>query len=1555
MDVRFQWDTDSGFGGGQNEIVHIDLGVPTSGTYTLTFNSQTTAAIQWDDNAAAVKAALELLSGVHVVTVTGTGTTADPFVITHTDPINSGRNVPDMTGTDSLDSTLIVTVNTQGSEGPPIGVLTLDDSSNGDEQVPGSDLGLAGPWFWRVAVVDRDDGAGTWSSAFTLNFVDPIDHNRYLALNANPGYAFDAATVGENQGDSPNYRILVWQDATGGDFTLTHDSNVTSALGFDATAVQVQDALELLASIGSVRVRKHTLASGVRGWDIEVRDPGHSAETITLQDAGLTGDTVGGLEVLVTGDDWGSEGTVGPDGDPIDFNRYLTTVLNAGYGFDPTDAPAGGWGPEGTIGPDGLNIDDARYLALFANVDTTQPCPSIEGLSSPQAEAGDTIIVSGWGLVSGDDPTDAWDAEVRLYESPSFAAPFVVMSTVTWEAAVLDTITTTVPGGASSGFVTVVHTTTPSCSGSNFIGLTVIQTPPDLRSGWWVEVWNLRNTTIEISPLIDVVSADFEHIANDIGQGEIILPANHPDLSDIIDRTANPPVQKLVKVYLHDRFAYSFIPDDSEDEYSEDGAREVRIYGAGQESQLEWGRVLWNDFPSQPAKSRVWLWGSDTNLTEWGDMEPKTIISNGGLEDAVPDPWVGVGTGTLNATTSEARTGVYSLKVTPAALDDGTEIAFSVQEGQQVYVDLWTKVNTIGGTYEVQILAVDPESELDPPADLILDSGTWVPATTGFTLRALDFVAAENLQCRVRVIQTAGSLIAWFIDDTDVFNDIDYGGLLSFNAVATLSRDQAADGEYSLKVAANAGGDVGFNGVEAFFNSTANQKYRFSVAVTGPVGDVVQFDVRLGGVLFNVQQVLTGLGTFDVMTLEGTAGPLSATERFTLRSKESAALTFFADTLKISPGEAAATPGTIVTDVHTAMVARLTLDFVTLDFSATLDSAGLPWPETLAFEAQPEWSMWDLLEKLVGLGYQVQYAPVNWVEGGDTGWEIQLFAPLNGGIDWSLVEDGPAILPGDTVVDADASGAPPASTVVYGEGESGLWTVAQLSAGDITALERREEFVTNRSMKDTTALFRALTHRLDVTESRGEQFTADLTDQGDPLPYFNLKPLDRIRAHLPQGKDERDVVPDDVYRVATIAARLDGGGRQQAFQGDFGRYQLHKERIQQLLFNRLLKRSTTENYQPGTGSVSEGGSTGSSATSSAVESGGEVSAHSHGWPDVQPIQTGGDLGGTMPNPAVLGWRGRLLSAGAPADGEGYFFDTVSGLFKLGPGGGGGGDGTIGELGEDIATGTVTELEVSAIPSTGKDLTVVALLRSDDTAEFDDLHINVGNGTIDTGSNYRWFRVFDGSTEGLSSSESDTKLDTSGSVSGANADAGNFATLELTVYDYKDTTRQKFFRWTIQHYRATAFYTMEGWGRWESNSAIDVIRLTPNNGDWVADSFMRVYSKAGGAAPGAWVTPTLLNSWVDFGSGWSSAEYRKDSTGMVHVHGLIKDGTTAVSTVLFTFPTGHRPLNQIMFPSISNNLFVGLEILANGDVRIRTSGASNAYLSLDPISFLADGS
>jgi hypothetical protein len=101
----------------------------------------------------------------------------------------------------------------------------------------------------------------------------------------------------------------------------------------------------------------------------------------------------------------------------------------------------------------------------------------------------------------------------------------------------------------------------------------------------------------------------------------------------------------------------------------------------------------------------------------------------------------------------------------------------------------------------------------------------------------------------------------------------------------------------------------------------------------------------------------------------------------------------------------------------------------------------------------------------------------------------------------------------------------------------------------------------------------------------------------------------------------------------------------------------------------------------------------------------------------------------------------------------------------------------------------------------------------------------------------------------------------------------------------------------------------------------------------------------------WITPTLLNSWVAYGSAWSTPAYRKIGN-VVYIKGLIKGGTITTGTTLFTLPVGYRPLQDMHIRTVSAGLFAYIQIYANGDVK--TAGTTSAtYLSIDAISFPAD--
>lgn len=111
----------------------------------------------------------------------------------------------------------------------------------------------------------------------------------------------------------------------------------------------------------------------------------------------------------------------------------------------------------------------------------------------------------------------------------------------------------------------------------------------------------------------------------------------------------------------------------------------------------------------------------------------------------------------------------------------------------------------------------------------------------------------------------------------------------------------------------------------------------------------------------------------------------------------------------------------------------------------------------------------------------------------------------------------------------------------------------------------------------------------------------------------------------------------------------------------------------------------------------------------------------------------------------------------------------------------------------------------------------------------------------------------------------------------------------------------------------------------------------------------LFTNKANKAQEAWQTPTLINSWVNFGGGFNTAQYFKDEVGIVHLKGLIKTGTLA--SAAFVLPVGYRPVLDGYYGTIcAGDIASRLVIGSNGNV-IPSTG-SNAWYSLENITFRA---
>jgi hypothetical protein len=93
-------------------------------------------------------------------------------------------------------------------------------------------------------------------------------------------------------------------------------------------------------------------------------------------------------------------------------------------------------------------------------------------------------------------------------------------------------------------------------------------------------------------------------------------------------------------------------------------------------------------------------------------------------------------------------------------------------------------------------------------------------------------------------------------------------------------------------------------------------------------------------------------------------------------------------------------------------------------------------------------------------------------------------------------------------------------------------------------------------------------------------------------------------------------------------------------------------------------------------------------------------------------------------------------------------------------------------------------------------------------------------------------------------------------------------------------------------------------------------------------------------------PAFVNGWVNYGSGYGNASFRKFPDGKVKCAGLIRAGT--IPSTIFTLPPGYRPNQNQIYGSASNDVFG--EMRVNTDGTVATSISNNGWVTLDDIEF-----
>jgi len=142
------------------------------------------------------------------------------------------------------------------------------------------------------------------------------------------------------------------------------------------------------------------------------------------------------------------------------------------------------------------------------------------------------------------------------------------------------------------------------------------------------------------------------------------------------------------------------------------------------------------------------------------------------------------------------------------------------------------------------------------------------------------------------------------------------------------------------------------------------------------------------------------------------------------------------------------------------------------------------------------------------------------------------------------------------------------------------------------------------------------------------------------------------------------------------------------------------------------------------------------------------------------------------------------------DGDGEF-DTAT-IVNTGSGGGGGAaaSGALTFISETVLGSAAAEINITGLPTTYKDLIVVAKFRSA-TASTKAIAMRFGDSSaIDTGSNYSFNRRYDGTlANGASQNTSATYMEC-GALPGSGSTAGFFGAGRWEIIDYASTSRSR---------------------------------------------------------------------------------------------------------------------------------------------------------------------
>lgn len=969
--------------------------------------------------------------------------------------------------------------------------------------------------------------------------------------------------------------------------------------------------------------------------------------------------------------------------DPIDAKRKLSHSVNIGGGFQ-----------DG--GP-----DDPKYLksALYTlmNVTTDVPIPFIFSIDPILGAQGDAVTIRGQGF---DNVARDWSAVARLYDSPELDGSYVSMTETDFTAgATEDVMVVTIPNGSTSGWVVIMNEA-PAEQFSNTKQLGVTINEPNEDAGWYVEVYDRLNVTKKDIGLT-VLDAYFKPVMNSIGTGYIDVPIDDVAIPYIFSQETKET--SLLHVYLDGLFRYAFFADTMSHTYDEEGViASVRIQGLGMEAVADRSAIGNADHPSSPSLTPTWVYGSNENFFRNPSFEDNLVIlKNGGGEDGntdagTPEGWTGFGD--LNSyegvkDSANSRTDEWYIRVDPNAYHSGIKQSFPCEPSKQYHVWSYVKDPTAAGMRVTMSLAGADDmtatatyvnnyeykqkwyAELDNVARNGSGDGTPGGSTDGSWQRMDIEIKSGKEQTSIEIsIQadhhTSASInVPFWIDDVEI-----EGFGLGMNPWVAFDADQHATSSFVLSRTLGYGGSetsCKINGIFRYAGIeqtvTLNPSTKYTATIHGltysqNAGDVWSFAARdadddtLYGDLRDEAPGANGLWKafeFVFETPENGGEPIEIDMRFVYTGTDNPP-PFYIDGATLVPGEPPSKAGVILDAILAKIQARGELTYLQTSYTAEKDSRGYDWPAPLSLDIAPTETLYGFLQRLVALGHEWSIVPVNFEEGGNTDFMLNVYTAraLNSntglGLNYAIdsPEEAPVIMPSDATIGGRVVKQVNMPNTVIVSSPDGVWTQAyQEDFGDYVAgFGSISEYITAGSGIDSTTLSKFAEARLAELKAQEAAVQLNMQRSSNMRPWLHFGIGTSILVDI-----EPYFTPTDYQRVRSIATTLSGEGTDVTFVIDLSKVLYEDEMSLYAKIAQLSERAPADIQGQGAGRASSSGSvvTVTKSTSTSSTSTG-VHEHELDSNEVTNKATSGDVSGSLPGPlSVIGIKGIPVDSEVP--------------------------------------------------------------------------------------------------------------------------------------------------------------------------------------------------------------------------------------------------------------------------------------------------------------------